>query len=208
MNNESSLKDSIYNSVLEDILSHKYRPNQILNEKTLAEKYECSKTPVREALLSLCNDNVLRNIPRYGYEVVRLTIEDMRVMLQFRYILESGFLMDHYDKFSDSQIDQLTAINEKCNAADNDVWGLWAYNSDFHLKMISFCNNSYALEELQKCMSRLKRAYAQFYWDKWDAESLPLDTRNHSQIIQCIKDKNLEGLLSHLKNDLNDFSSF
>ena len=72
MKGKDSLKDAIYNAILESIISQEYRPNQVLNEKTLVEKYGCSKSPVREALVSLCNDNVLRNIPRYGYEVVNV----------------------------------------------------------------------------------------------------------------------------------------
>ncbi|MDY3239198.1 MAG: GntR family transcriptional regulator, partial [Anaerovoracaceae bacterium] len=92
MKSERSLKESIYNAVLEDILALEYRPGEILNEKNLIEKYQCSKSPVREALQALCADNVLRNIPRYGYEVVRLTMEDIYEMIQFRYILESSML--------------------------------------------------------------------------------------------------------------------
>ena len=88
MKSEMSLKDTIYNAVLEDILSMEYRPREILNEKTLIEKYDCSKSPVREALIALCSDNVLRSIPRYGYEVVQLTVEDINEMIQFRYIFQ------------------------------------------------------------------------------------------------------------------------
>ena len=60
---------------MEGIFSGEYKPNQILNEKELVEKYGCSKSPIRDALITLCNEGVLRNIPRYGYEVIRLTKE-------------------------------------------------------------------------------------------------------------------------------------
>ena len=89
---QPSLKEKIYNAILEDILSHQYEPSDILNEKSLVEKYGCSKSPVREALLALCSDNVLRSIPRYGYEIVRLTMDDVFDMLNFRLVLESGLL--------------------------------------------------------------------------------------------------------------------
>lgn len=205
MKYQASLKDNLYAAILKDILSHEYRPNEILNEKTLVEKYGCSKTPVREALHSLCNDNVLRSIPRYGYEVVRLTMEDVRDMLQFRYILESGLLSANYRRFNTAQIERLAAIDERCNAADTDVWAHWASNSEFHLKMTTFCNNNYAVEELRKCMDRLKRAYAQFYWNNPDSASLSVDTKNHARIIRCLREKNLAGVLEFLRDDLSDF---
>jgi DNA-binding GntR family transcriptional regulator len=89
---------------------------------------------VREALLELCADNVLRSIPRYGYEVIRVTRDDVRDMLQYRYILERGLLLEHFRTLSDTQIDRLSDINEKCSKAA-DIWEHWAYNTEFHLKL-------------------------------------------------------------------------
>lgn len=205
MANASSLKDSIYQAILQDILSYEYKPNDIINERALVEKYGCSKSPVREALLSLCNDNVLRNIPRYGYEVIRMTRDDVREMLQYRYILESGLLLENYTRFTPAQIDRLEAINEKCSAADSDVWSHWASNSEFHRKMLLYCGNDYAAQELSRCMDRLKRAYAQFHWDNPEGAPFSMDTRNHESILRCLREKDREGLVCALKEDMNDF---
>lgn len=205
MKSTPSLKDTVYDAVIKDILSSEFRPNEILNEKTLGEKYGFSKSPVREALLSLCNDNVLRNIPRYGYEVVRITTDDVHDMLQYRYILESGLLSINYDGFSERQIDRLAEIDKQCTDCGNDVWAHWASNSEFHIMMMAFCNNNYAVNELQQCMNRLKIAYAQFYWNNLETAVLTMDTRNHSQIIRCLRERDLEELLAYLKEDLSDF---
>ena len=69
---KESLKTQIYNAILDHIFSGEFKPGQILNEKELVEKFGCSKAPVREALIALCSDNVLRSFPRYGYEIIRL----------------------------------------------------------------------------------------------------------------------------------------
>ena len=204
MNNPVSLKDSIYKAILQDILSYEYKPNDILNEKALVEKYGCSKSPVREALLELCADNVLRSIPRYGYEVIRVTRDDVRDMLQYRYILERGLLLEHFRSFSDTQIDRLADLDEKCSKAE-DIWEHWAYNTEFHMKMIFFCGNSYAAESLRRCMDRLKRAYAQFYWDDPDGAHFSMDTRNHEAILRAIREKDQEALVNALAEDMNDF---
>ena len=66
MRGVKSIKEQIYYAILEDILHGEYRSRDVLNERSLVEKYKCSKAPVREALLLLCNDHVLRSIPRYG----------------------------------------------------------------------------------------------------------------------------------------------
>ena len=189
----SSLKDAMYKAILQDILSYEYKPNDILNEKALVEKYGCSKSPVREALLELCADNVLRSIPRYGYEVIRVTRDDVREMLQYRYILESGLLLE-----------RLADIDEKCSTAA-DMWEHWAFNTEFHLKMALFCGNGYAAESLGRCMDRLKRAYAQFYWDDPEGVHFSTDTRNHEAILRALREKDGAALTAALAEDMNDF---
>lgn len=203
--NQISIKERIYDLIMDDILSLEYKPNDILNEKILVEKYGCSKTPVREALLSLCDEGVLRSIPRYGYEVVRITTDDIREMLQYRFILESGLLSRSLDSFGGRQLDRLSEINDKCTEFDKDVWEHWRYNTSFHMKMISYCGNSYAMDALGKTMDRLKRAYAQLYWNHLDKSSLSMDTRYHKDLIQCLRSRDTDKLLVYLQKDLNDF---
>ena len=205
MKSERSLKETIYNAVLEDILALEYRPGEILNEKNLIEKYQCSKSPVREALLALCADNVLRNIPRYGYEVVRLTMEDIYEMIQFRYILESSMLQLNIQHFTDSQLDRLAAIDALCRESDEDLWAHWERNTEFHLKLIGYCGSNYAVEELSRCMNRLKRAYAQCRRDRLEHPDVPLDTRNHALLLECLRQHDTDGALRCLRDDLNDF---
>ena len=63
MNTEpNSLKSLVYQETLDGIISGAYKANQILNEKELVQKFGVSKSPVREALIALCNEGVLRNI--------------------------------------------------------------------------------------------------------------------------------------------------
>ena len=205
MKNETSLKDTIYSAIMDGIFSMEYRPGDILNEKKLVERYNCSKSPVREALIELCNENVLRSIPRYGYEVVRLTAEDIAEMIEFRLILEGGVLRERYWRITPSQFKRLEEINDKCELENVDAWTHWEYNTEFHIRLIGYCGSNYALEELTRCMSRLKRAYAQFYWGKWDDGIPHTDTRNHVKIIECLRGGDIDGALCYLKDDLSDF---
>ncbi|MEG1971576.1 MAG: GntR family transcriptional regulator, partial [Oscillospiraceae bacterium] len=144
MKTEGNLKESIYNAILEGIFNCEYKANQILNEKELTIRYNCSKSPVREALVTLCNENVLRNIPRYGYEVVRLTAEDVEDMLHFRFLLEGGMLKSNFLSFNAFQLEKLRALDESCCNEENDVWRHWESNVDFHLQMIAFSQNDCA----------------------------------------------------------------
>ena len=65
---QESLKNMVYQAILNGIFTDEYKPNQIINEQELVQKFGCSKTPIREALVTLCNEGILRSFPRFGYQ--------------------------------------------------------------------------------------------------------------------------------------------
>ena len=64
---------------------------------------------------------------------------------------------------------------------------------------------AYAYQELERTMNVLKRAYAQFYWQTWSNVNPALDIAHHNDIMQSIREKDLEKTQNYLKEDLADF---
>ncbi|MEF9969853.1 MAG: GntR family transcriptional regulator [Ruthenibacterium sp.] len=207
MDSTASLKDIVYDAVLDSIIKDEYKPGRILNEKELVAKFGFSKSPVREALVSLCNEEILKNIPRCGYEVVKLTRQDIEDILQFRLVLESGSLAFSCDKITQEQLDTLLALNALCCDASEgtDMWSHWEHNKEFHLQLISFANNSYAYHALARSMDILKRAYAQFYWNRWNNFVVASDMKSHTPLINALKEHNLAAAQQCIADDLQDF---
>ena len=73
---QESLKNMVYQAILNGIFTDEYKPNQIINEQELVQKFGCSKTPIREALVTLCNEGILHSFPRFGYQVVSVSREE------------------------------------------------------------------------------------------------------------------------------------
>ncbi len=205
---ETNLKDKLYNEILESIFTNEYRPNQILHEKELIERFHCSKSPVRDALIALCNDNVLRSIPRYGYEVLRLTREDVEDMLRTRYLIEGTILCMAFDTITPQHIDRLEEIDRECAANADDVSLHWESNTKFHMLLISREKNHYIEEVLLLTMRRLKRAYAQIYWENVDDILLLNDTAHHQEIINALRAHDFRGTLLALKEDIRCFGDY
>lgn len=207
MTKNTSLKQMIYDEVFQSIIRGEYAANDVISEKMLVEKYQVSKSPVREALVELCNEGILKNMPRYGYVVVQLTRGDIENILDYRVILEGGCLRNSIHSITDVQIAALEEIDKNCNpkGVECDFFTHWGYNMEFHLKLISFCGNEFSYNMLKKSLDTLTRAYAQFYWDKWNNSAVPADTKSHAQIISCLKKNDLEGAIHFLKEDISDF---
>jgi len=64
------LRDQVYRLIRDDLRAGTLEPGQRIVEGDLAERYEVSRTPVREALLQLSQDGLLTNAPDRGYAVV------------------------------------------------------------------------------------------------------------------------------------------
>lgn len=205
---EKSLKDQVYESILEDIFRGNIAPGDILNEKALLEKYHCSKSPVREALMALCADGILRNIPRYGYEVVRLSKEDIYDMLAFRFVLERGVLLECGAELREEDFQDLEKINSQCSENDTDAMTHWKHNTEFHLRLIACAHNEYITEQLEKCMARLKRAYSQYYWKKDKEILFSMDTEHHVDIVSALRNKDVEKAIRYLEEDIQDFGEY
>lgn len=208
MAKENSLKTKIYTNVFESILKGEYRTEDVIIEKNLVEKYNVSKSPVREALIELCNEGVLRSIPRYGYEVIRLTDRDLDDIRDFRLILECGCLAKYWDMITAENIKALEDSHAHYPTdLEYDAIVHWQNNSIFHLKLISFYSNEYIYSSLKQSLRTLSRAYAQFHWDKWHKIQFISVPGRHYKFIEYLKDNNKEAALKCLEEDIAGFNN-
>lgn len=201
-----SLKDAVYHAVLNDIVNDVYKPNDILTESALISKYQHSKSPVREALVELCRDNVLRSIPRCGYEVIRLDQGDIEELMRVRYLLEGGYLKLNFYKYTDSQIAHLESLYHAFAEDTADPFRSWDNNMQFHMALIQGAVRTQVVQYLEQIYRKLKVAFAQFYWKQYHLNmpaSTHHDTPRHQAILDGVRRKDLNATLTALKNDMS-----
>lgn len=93
MNQPKSLKpnlaSSIRDSLQSKIESGELPPGTPLDERVLAAQFSVSRTPVREAMQQLAAQNLVRITPRQGVAVARMSIPQLRDMLEYLGELEA-----------------------------------------------------------------------------------------------------------------------
>jgi DNA-binding GntR family transcriptional regulator len=72
--------DRLADEIAASVLSGEFRPGLRLDEKTLAERYAVSRTPVREALRQLASTGLIDVKPRRGATVVRITSAQLETL--------------------------------------------------------------------------------------------------------------------------------
>ena len=204
---KKNLKETVYDSIMESIYSSEYHSNEIITESSLIKKFGFSKSPIREALLALCQDGVLKNIPRCGYQIISLDTENIRQIQEYRFILESGMIEKGINHMTDEDFEKLEQLDELCNMETSDVLEHWMHNLNFHIALITPAGNPYACEQLRDAMMLLFRAYAQIHWNKQIDYSFLNDMKYHKKIISALKSGNKQEAIEYLRCDFDDFGT-
>ncbi|MDD5972728.1 MAG: GntR family transcriptional regulator [Spirochaetales bacterium] len=204
---DESLKSMVYKSMYEDIMLGKYLPGMTFSEKDLVEIYQISKSPIREALIELCNEGMLRSIPRFGYEVLEISQSELRDVKETRAILELGALNICFDKISSEDISHLRKVIENAhNEGEKSVLLHWNRNIQFHLELATLAGNEYLIKQLQSTLTLMGRAYSQYQSKKHNKTTFKSgESHNHANLIDAIEKKDKEKALEILARDLDSF---
>lgn len=109
-----SLADCVFEKLENDILSGKYAYGELLTEMRLSEELQVSRTPVREAIRRLEQENILL-VTGKGIVVQGITKEDIRDILEVRLRIE-GIAARYAAQRMDEQ--QKTALQEAVELQD------------------------------------------------------------------------------------------
>ena len=84
----------LYERIKEDVIRLRFRADEIINEKDLAEQHGVSKTPVREALRLLQEQGFVETVPYRGTYVTLLSLDNIKQMIYMRVAVETMVLRD------------------------------------------------------------------------------------------------------------------
>ena len=83
------LRDVVFNTLRQGILTGVLKPGERLMEIHLANRLGVSRTPIREAIRMLELEGLVTMVPRKGAEVARISTKDMSDVLEVRRALDS-----------------------------------------------------------------------------------------------------------------------
>ena len=144
MKAKKTLKETAVEGIYHDIEEGIYKANMILTEGEIVERYSMSKSPVREALIELCKDGVLKSIPRVGYQVVQISIKEILDLLEVRIDLETANLRRLAPRITEEDLLMLKSLESIAYPGESrKVVINWDRNTDFHIKLCELGGNAY-----------------------------------------------------------------
>jgi DNA-binding GntR family transcriptional regulator len=186
------LRDVVFNTLRDAILTGKLVPGERLMENQLAEKLGVSRTPVREALRMLELENLVELVPRKGAQVLDMSEKDITNILEVRSALEGLATSLACKKMTKEDLQQLKNMEvdfEKA-VADNDVDHFVDIDEDFH-------DLIFAATENDKLISIFRNLRIQLYryrmaQAKNNETSMSTIVAHHRSIIRAIENHDAE----------------
>jgi DNA-binding GntR family transcriptional regulator len=177
----------IYERLKQDILTFGFRPGERLVELELCERYEVSRTPVREALRRLEDDGLIVARDKGGRIVKGLDISDYEDVYAVRALLETyavSELAGRAGELTDVEALQY-GWQEGYSAETAPLDGSYVVPDErFHLALARATGNAYLLESMERVHDRLHTIRA---FDFTVRERLIVSEAQHIAIGQAIR---------------------
>jgi DNA-binding GntR family transcriptional regulator len=179
------------------IVAGELSPGQRVNQEDLAERIGLSVAPVREALRVLEQEGQVTYLPRRGYFVTELRIEDLREIYELRRILEERAVRAALPALDDEALARIRQAAAECvNAVDSgDVASELAANRRFHFGILEPGSQPHTLRVIRQLWDSTD-AYRALYYNSPDERLAAIDA--HDRILDAIASRDADRVVGEL----------
>lgn len=216
-----SLSWKAYEATKEKVVFGEIKSGEVITVGDLANEFNMSKTPVRDALNRLKSDGLLNLIPYKGYVVSHIDLKDLNDLFQLRILLESEAARLATLKADNQGIDKLEKLAGK--EFQEEVFGENSFmkmNFNFHISVAQASGNKLFVKLLSNTLDQMQRVLFN------DLKSSNKDAmiEEHLELVQVMKSgdalrarsiasKHIESsrsriLSNSLGNGVDNFGSF
>lgn len=141
----------------QEIITGVLRPGEKLSEEALCQRFDVSRTPVREALLKLSSTGLVEILPRRGARVMQIGLKNLLEMFELMAELEAicgswaALRMSEADIVELRQFHEATAPLVKADKFDE----YYEANVLFHESIYKGSQNSFLAEQTMNLRNRL-----------------------------------------------------
>lgn len=182
-------------------------PDSALTEMELAQRFQCSQSTVREALMQLSEEGLVKRLPHRGTLVAPCRTEDARALIHIRREVECGYLERVLGNAGRGLVGQLgDELDAMRNAArDGDEYRLSVHDRAFHTALFAAADLPLVVPILTRCLIHNHRYKIM---NSQPNRALEETAERHVPIIEALRAGDIDQLravLSHHISTIVDF---
>jgi DNA-binding GntR family transcriptional regulator len=179
--------DLVVESIRLAILSGRLAPGQSLVERRLAELLGVSKTPVREALISLASTGLVTVHPNRGVVVRQLDVDDLARIYEVRLLLEPWAVARTASAPPPEALAEARAALARARTllAASDHSELSLANRRFHQALYAACGNEIVVRQLDDLQHLTALGIVSLLWERWP--TWEEEFAEHEQLLAVVE---------------------
>ena len=199
----STLHANLVERIRELVIEGDLEPGAKVPERILCERFNVSRTPLREALKTLASEGWLEILPHKGARVTRLSEEDVDQMFPIMGALEalSGELA--CANLSEEQFAEIRALHYQMvlHYTRRELAPYFQINQLIHEKILAAAANPLLMQMYQTLSGRIRRAryVANMSDDRW-AQAI----EEHEKMLSALASRDGQSLANVLRGHLSN----
>ena len=183
--------DKVESELVKMIISLQLAPGAMINENEITEHLKCGRTPLREALLRLSQENLVVSIPRRGMFVAELDLMNYVKLIEADGLLESFSTYLGIEQCNNDEIDDLEVITLAIKSAfeKKNLLSVAELDFEFHMRIAEFTRNQYIVQATTR-LYRLISRY--FYIALKNGLDVSVSVEEHLRIVKAFRRRNAE----------------
>ncbi|MGC9670749.1 GntR family transcriptional regulator [Planosporangium sp. 12N6] len=184
----TTTSDLVVDALREAILGGRLAPGETLVERRIAEQLGVSKTPVREALITLAATGLVTVTPNRGAVVRAVGVEDVRRTYEVRLLLEPwAAARTVRDTGAPAAVSAARAALDEArrHPPEPDHVQLSLANRRFHRALYAHCGNEIVVGQLDALQELAALGAVALLWERWRTWQAEYD--EHAEILRAVE---------------------
>jgi len=191
LENYKPLREIVFETLREAILTGQLKAGERLMEVQLAEEMGVSRTPVREAIRKLELEGLVVMIPRKGAYVADISTKDIADVFEIRSALEALAAALACERITEDELEELERLLVKIAecAEKNDLETLVQLDTQFHDILYRASRN----DRLVQIINNLREHIQRFRTSSLATPGRMRETvEEHKALVEAISSRNVE----------------
>lgn len=154
MPNALRIRNALENAIVEGV----YAPGQQIDPEALEREFDCSRTPIREALFQLESSGLVRVMPKRGTFVSAWTAEELTERFEVMAEVEASCGRLAARRITEAELAEFERTHQQCRALAEagDAEGYYRHNSLFHHCIYRATHNAFLAQEAARLHAMLQ----------------------------------------------------
>lgn len=182
MERQRSMADQAYEAIKRDIIQCTLRPGAVIVDAWLAEKYDMSKTPIRQAINLLERESLVTVVPRRGTFVKTVDFTEAQDTYRLRALLEPEAAVLASRRATAEELDDLQRLSDATVSAGSDNTARNEANRIFHVRIAELARVPVLLRTVTALNEEIER-----FLNLRRELGKPYTAVNHGRLIDAIR---------------------